>query len=78
MRATPASWKQPSPGPNYPTFRQGLEEGRTIKFSYRVNNNKGPAMELAAQRSVSQLNVNAFHDYWSSHWSNELEFAFEK
>jgi hypothetical protein len=66
------------PWAELPDVRSRLEEGRTVKFSYRVNNNKGAAMELAAQRSVSQLNVNAFHDTWSSHWSNELEFAFEK
>jgi hypothetical protein len=66
------------PWAELPDVRNRLEEGRTVRFSYRVNNNQGPAMELAAQRSVSQINVNAFHDYWSSHWSNELEFAFEK
>jgi hypothetical protein len=66
------------PWAELPDVRHRLEEGRTVKFSYRVSNNKGAAVELAAERSVSQLNVNAFHDYWSSHWSNELEFAFEK
>jgi hypothetical protein len=66
------------PWSEIPDVRKRLDEGRTVKFSFRANNNKGPAMELAAQRSVSQINVNAFHDYWASHWSNELEFAFEK
>ena len=66
------------PWSEIPDVRKRLDEGRTIKFSFRTNDNKGPAMELAAERSVAQINVNAFHNYWSSHWSNELEFAFEK
>jgi hypothetical protein len=66
------------PWSEIPDVRKRLDEGRTVKFSFRANDNKGPAMELAAGRSVSQVNVNAFHDYWASHWSNELEFAFEK
>ena len=66
------------PWSEIPDVRNRLDEGRTVKFSFRVNDNQGPAMELAAGRSVSQMNVNAFHDYWSSHWSNEMEFAFEK
>ena len=66
------------PWSEIPDVRRRLDEGRTIRFSFRANDNQGPAMELAAGRSVAQINVNAFHNYWSSHWSNELEFAFEK
>jgi len=55
-----------------------LEYGRSIRFTYRVNDNKGPALELAAGRSVSKENAMTFHDDWSTHWSNELEFTFEK
>ncbi len=42
------------PWAELPDVRSRLEEGRTIRFSYRVNNNQGAAMELAAERSVSQ------------------------
>jgi hypothetical protein len=35
-------------------------------------------MELAAGRSVSKPNNQAFHRDWAEHWANELEFAFEQ
>ena len=54
-----------------------MDAGQTIKFSFRVNNG-GSAFELAAGRSVSKDNCFAFHNDWSTHWANELEFGFEK
>jgi hypothetical protein len=30
------------------------------------------------QRSVSKDNPLTFHNDWSTHWANELEFGFEK
>ena len=50
----------------------------TIKFSCRINDNKAPAHELAAGRSVSKSNSISFHDDWQDHWANELEFGVEK
>ena len=38
----------------------------------------GDSYELAGGRSVSKINNLAFHDYWTSSWANEVEFAFEK
>ncbi len=65
------------PWSELPLVKQRLDAGRTIKFSYRVNN--GPAAyELAVGRSVSKDNPLAFHNDWSTHWANELEFAAEK
>ena len=58
--------------------KRRLDAGQSIKFSYRANNNDGPALELAAGRSVSKQNPLTFHDDWSGHWANEIEFAFEK
>jgi hypothetical protein len=66
------------PWTEVPAVKACLDHGRTIKFSYRVNNNSGAAMELAAGRSVSKENALTFHDDWSTHWANELEFGFEK
>jgi hypothetical protein len=43
-----------------------------------VNDNGGPSYELASNRSVSKANSTTFHNDWQTHWSNELEFAFEK
>jgi len=59
-----------------PLVKQRLDTGQTIKFSYRINN--GPAAyELAAGRSVSKNNPLTFHNDWSTHWANELEFGAE-
>jgi len=60
-----------------PEVKRRLEAGQTIKFSFRVNNGGG-AFELAAGRSVSKDNCFAFHNDWSTHWANEIEFGFEK
>lgn len=66
------------PWSDLPDVRAALDSHRTIKFTYRVNNNKGPSLELAADRSVSKVNPLTFHDDWTTHWANELEFGFEK
>jgi hypothetical protein len=54
-----------------------LDAAQTVKFSFRVNNGGG-AFELAAGRSVSKQNPLAFHNDWSTHWANEVEFGFER
>jgi len=65
------------PWTEIPEVRKRLDEGKTVKFSFRVNNG-GEAFELAAGRSVSKDNPLAFHNDWSTHWANELEFGFQK
>ncbi|MDX2066625.1 MAG: PA14 domain-containing protein [Fimbriimonadaceae bacterium] len=66
------------PWSEIPAVDRARRSGRTIKFSFRVNDNAGPAYELAQGRSVSKENPPAFHDDWATHWANELEFAFER
>jgi hypothetical protein len=56
--------------------RERLAAGQMVKFSFRVNNGGG-AFELAAQRSVSKENPFAFHNEWTTHWANEVEFGWE-
>jgi len=60
--------------------KKALDAGKTIKFSFRVNDNEnmGSCMELARERSVSKRNSRAFHASWKEHWANEVEFGFEK
>jgi hypothetical protein len=58
--------------------KQCLDAGKPVKFSFRVNDDKGPGYELAAGRSVSKINSFAFHVDWIQHWANELEFGFER
>jgi hypothetical protein len=64
------------PWSNMPEVKQRIDAGQTVKFSFRVNNGGG-AFELAAGRSVSKDNCFAFHNDWSTHWANELEFGAE-
>jgi hypothetical protein len=65
------------PWSELPEVRRRMAAGQTIKFSFRVNNGGG-AFELAAGRSVSKDNCFTFHNDWSTHWANELEFGFER
>ena len=65
------------PWSELPAVKSRLDARQTVKFSFRVNNG-GDAFELAAGRSVSQDNCFAFHNEWTTHWANELEFGFEK
>ena len=65
------------PWTELPEVKARLKAGQTIKFSFRVNNG-GEAFELAAGRSVSKDNCLSFHNDWSTHWANEVEFGFEK
>lgn len=68
------------PWSEIPAVKKALDEGKTIKFSFRVNDNGagGTCLELARDRSVSKRNIRAFHPDWKEHWANEVEFGFEK
>jgi hypothetical protein len=66
------------PWSEIPEAYQRMRRGETIRFSFRVNDNAGPAYELAVGRSVSKDNPRAFHNDWTTHWANEIEFAFER
>jgi len=68
------------PWSELPDVKKAMDEGRTVKLSFRVNDNSAPTacMELARDRSVSKVNARAFHPDWKTHWANEVEFSFEK
>jgi hypothetical protein len=66
------------PRSEIPLVKKALDENKTIKFSFRVNDDKGPSMELAQGRSVSKQNPYAFQPDFVPHWANEVEFGFEK
>jgi hypothetical protein len=68
------------PWKEIPDVKKALDEGKTVKFSFRVNDNgaRSGCLELARDRSVSKHNSRAFHADWTEHWANELEFGFEK
>ncbi|MGC8668720.1 MAG: hypothetical protein ACP5VE_11455 [Chthonomonadales bacterium] len=55
-----------------------IDAGLPVKFTCRINDNGGPALELAAERSVSKAGTPTFHNDWTTHWANELEFSFER
>ncbi|MHB9008723.1 MAG: DOMON domain-containing protein, partial [Limisphaerales bacterium] len=65
------------PWSSIPEVKARRDAGQPVKFSFRVNDNRGPAHELAAGRSVSKDNPFAFHNDWATHWANELEFGWE-
>ena len=64
------------PWSELPEVKARLDVGQPVKFSFRVNNGGG-AFELAAGRSVSKENPLTFHNDWSTHWANEVEFGWE-
>ncbi len=66
------------PWTELPEVKAALDAGRTIKFTFRVTDDKGPSYDSAANRSVAKWNPLTFHEYWGSTWSNEIPFAFEK
>ena len=66
------------PWSEIPLVKKALDENKTIKFSFRANDNDGPSMELAEGRSVSKQNTYAFHPDFVPHWANEVEFSFGK
>ena len=66
------------PWSEIPEVEAAANAGKTIKFTYRINDNQGVAMELANGRSVSKINPHSLHTDWTEHWSNEVEFGFEK
>jgi hypothetical protein len=66
------------PWSEIPLVQKAMLSGQTIKFSFRINDDAGPSMELAEERSVSKKNSYTFHPDWTEHWSNEVEFSFEK
>jgi hypothetical protein len=65
------------PWSEMPEVKRRIDQGGTVKFSFRVNQG-GEAFELAAGRSVSKDNPLTFHNDWSTHWANELEFGVER
>ncbi|MDR3708082.1 MAG: hypothetical protein P4L33_07260 [Capsulimonadaceae bacterium] len=66
------------PWTEIPEVRKKLELGQTIKFTFRVNDNKNPGtMELSRMRSVAKRNP-SMHVDWVEHWANEIEFGWEK
>lgn len=65
------------PWSELPEVKARMDAGQPVKFSFRVNNG-GEAFELAAGRSVSKQNSLTFHNDWTTHWANELEFGWER
>jgi len=66
------------PWSEMPDVKKRLDAGQPVKFSFRVNDNKGVGtMELSRGRSVAKRN-GSFHVDWIEHWANELEFGWGK
>ena len=68
------------PWQEIPEVKKALDQGRTIKFGFRANDDQGRGcMELARRRSVAKMAGcgTAFLPDWGEHWDNEIEFGFE-
>ena len=66
------------PWSEIPAVKRCLDAGQPVKFSFRVNDNKGVGtMELSRARSAAKRN-GSFHVDWVEHWANELEFGWGK
>lgn len=66
------------PWSEMPEVKKAMDEGKTVKFSYRVNDNGwGGCMELAKNRTISRKGTSFTVD-WAEHWDNVLEFGFQK
>jgi hypothetical protein len=66
------------PWTEMPDVQKRVLAGLPVKFTCRVNDNKGEPRELANGRSISKSNAHTFHDSWQTHWANEIEFGVEK
>jgi hypothetical protein len=66
------------PWSEIPDVKKRLDAGDRVKFTFRVNDNAGPSYELAGGRSVAKVDTYTLHPFWATHWTNEVEFAFEK
>jgi hypothetical protein len=66
------------PWSEIPAVKNKLDQDQNIKFTFRVNDNGNPGiMELSNQRSVSRQG-GCMHVDWVEHWTNELEFGWDK
>ncbi len=66
------------PWSEIPDVKKRLDADQPIKFTFRVNDNKGPSYELNTDRSVSKVVNYSLHNLWATSWATETEFAFEK
>ena len=66
------------PWSELPEVKKRLDAGDTVKFSFRVNDNKGAGgtMELSRGRSVAKRG-GSFQVDWVEHWSNDIAFGWE-
>ncbi len=66
------------PWSDLPEVKAAMLAGKSVKFSYRVNDNAGVGcLELARGRSISKRGC-AFYTQWAEHWENQLAFGWGK
>ena len=77
--ATPGLSKRPFRGLKFLKSKSALMPGkRSSSASGSTTTGARPMNWLATDRSVSKTNFLSFHNDFATHWSNELEFKFEK
>jgi hypothetical protein len=52
--------------------------GKVSGFTFRVNNNRGPALQLTAGKSVTKTNGLSLHPYWEGKPSCSVQWALRE
>lgn len=60
-----------------PLVKKQMEEGKTVKFSFRVNDDGASPLDFGKDRAVTRKAGYTFHPDWKTNWTNEIEFRFE-
>ena len=67
------------PWSEIPHVQKLMAAKQPVKFAFLVQDDEGPGqMETGRGRSVSKKSGLSFHVDWGGHWSNEVEFGWEK
>jgi hypothetical protein len=66
------------PWSELPHVKRKRDAGRTVKFSYRVNDDGGKFQDLGMGRSVIEGTGHSFHPDWRGGNHVLLDFGFER
>lgn len=66
------------PWSELPHVKKLMEEGKPVKFSFRINDDGAAPLDFGKDRAATRKAGSTFHPDWKPSWSNEIEFSFEK
>ena len=65
------------PWSEMPLVKKRMEEGKSVKFSFRINDDGASPLDFGKDRAVTRKAGYTFHPDWKTNWTNEIEFRFE-